>query len=163
MHENHDVEQYFFNEETVKKLADFAIQFKNPCLLGMPMVGVELEKRGIEVRTLDIDERFSYLKGFKKFDIYRPRHLGEDYGVILCDPPFNKVKLSQLFSAIRMLAQNKWDQPLGIAYLKSRELALTGTFAHFKLQPTGYNPGYLTVHQAEHNKVELYANMYLTV
>lgn len=158
MHEDHSLDQYFFDEKTVAKLADFASRFSNPCLLCMPMIGMELEKRGMTATTLDIDERFSHLKGFRKFDLYRPTPMGENYGLILCDPPFFKVKLSQLFSAIRVLANNKWEQPLGITYVKRREFAFLGTFAKFNLQATGYNPGYVTIQPAEHNKVELYTN-----
>lgn len=157
MHEDHGLEQYFFDTTTVSKLADFASQFINPCLLCMPMVGQELEKRGFRATTLDIDERFSHLKGFKKFDLYRPVPTNDEYGIVLCDPPFNLVKLSQLFDAIRTLT-NGWEQPFGITYTKSRESALLGTFAKFNLQPTGYNLNYLTIKQAEHNKVELYLN-----
>ncbi len=157
MHELHSLDQYFFDQITINKLADFASQFSHPCLLCMPMVGQELEKRGVKATTLDTDERFSHLKGFKKFDLYRPLPTGENYGIILCDPPFFKVKLSQLFDTVRVLAQG-WDQPLGMAYSKSREPALLGTFAKFNLQATGYNPSYLTIQSAEYNKVEMYLN-----
>lgn len=157
MHENHDLEQYFFDTPTVAKLADFASQFSNPCLLCMPTVGEELERRGVAATTLDTDERFSHLKGFRKFDLYRPVPTGEKYGIILCDPPFNKVKLSQLFDAVRALSSG-WEQPLGITYMKSREGALLGTFAKFNLQATGYNASYITIKQAEHNVVTLYSS-----
>jgi hypothetical protein len=35
-------------------------------------LGVELEKRAVPTRVLDIDARFSHLSGFSKYDIYRP-------------------------------------------------------------------------------------------
>jgi hypothetical protein len=154
MHENHKKEQYFFNDETIQKLADFASQFENPCCLCTPTVGVELEKRGIQVTTLDTDERFSNLKGFIKYDLYRPIALDKKFGIILCDPPFNIVKLSQLFTAIRMLSAG-FEQPLWISHPEERKYDVMATFFWFKLKETGFFPQY----QIPQEHIQFYGNI----
>jgi hypothetical protein len=159
VHEDHQREQYFFDPDTVRRLADFAQQFELPCCLCTPFVGRELVERGVETRILDSDERFAELPGFRRYDLYRPEHTGERYGVILCDPPFFNVSLAQLFSAVRLLADFDWQQPLLIAYLARRSAAITGTFAPFTLQETAFRPKYLTVPDIERNEIAGFSNM----
>jgi hypothetical protein len=159
MYEMHENEQYFFDKPTLLYLADFVSRFERPCCLCAPLLGQELERRGVRVRTLDIDERFAGLRGFRRFDIYRPEWLGEEFDLILCDPPFFGVSLSQLFSALRLLSQNDYRQPLLVSYLVRRSSNVLGTFASFGLQPTGYHPGYQTVQKIGRNDVEFYGNI----
>jgi hypothetical protein len=159
MYEQHQREQYFFDAATITHLADFAQGFANPCCLCAPMVGRELVRRGVAVTTLDSDERFADLPGFQPYDLYRPRWLGQKFGLILCDPPFFNVSLSQLFQAMRLLSQYDTSQPVLICYLKRRETNLRGTFAAFHLQATGYHPAYLTVQAAARNEIEFFSNL----
>ncbi|MDQ2732577.1 MAG: protein-lysine N-methyltransferase [Armatimonadota bacterium] len=159
MYELHQNEQYFFNDQTVTHLADFMSQFDKPCCLCTPLVGQELERRGIEVRTLDMDDRFASLRGFRAYDLYKPEWLGEEYGLILCDPPYFGVSLSQLFAAIRILSRYDTSQPLLLTYLTRRAPNLLGTFAPFGLQPTGYYPGFQTVQKVDRNQIEFYGNL----
>ena len=112
MQERHESEQYFFTDETTGHLADFAARFPNPCCICAPSVGVELGRRGVRARVLDIDERFATTRGFRHYDLFRPEWLGEEFGIILCDPPFFNVSLSQLFAALRLLSRNRYEQPL---------------------------------------------------
>ena len=156
--EHHEREQYFWDEATINALADVAARFENPCCLCAPMVGLELEKRAIKARVLDIDERFSGVSGFRKYDIYRPAWLGEAFSVIICDPPFWIVSLSQLFSAIRLLARHDYGQPLAICYPQRRGANLTATFARFGLKPSGFLPKYRTVQDSERNQIEFFCN-----
>jgi hypothetical protein len=123
------------------------------------MLGKELAKRGVSVAILDIDERFSDLPGFQKFDLYRPHWIGDKYDLIICDPPFWNVKLSQLFTAIRLLAQHDYQQPLLVSYSARRDANLIGVFWQFGLKPTGYQPGYVTVQKTDKNEIEFYSNL----
>ena len=162
--ENHQLEQYFWDAESVSRLADFVEKTsKNPCCLCAPTLGKELVKRGVSTTILDIDERFSDLPGFKKFDLYRPKFTGDAYDLIICDPPFWNVKLSQLFAAIRLLSAYNFQQPLLISYSVRREVNLLGTFWKFNLQPTGYRPGYVSVKKTEKNEIEFYGSEGLSV
>jgi hypothetical protein len=164
MHENHAHEQYFFDEPTLETLAGLVARFERPCLLGAPMLARRLHERAprrprqAPVRLLDIDERFRDVPGFLKWDIYRPVPLEESFDVILCDPPFFNVSLSQLFTAVRLLARFDYAQPLMISYLARRESALRGTFARFNLEPSGMFPTYRTVQSCAKNDIQFYAN-----
>ena len=159
MYELHENEQYFFDRPTLDHLARFVEQFPHPCCSCAPLLGQELVERGVEVRILDIDERFKSLHGFRHYDLYRPDWPGEVFGLIICDPPFFKVSLSQLFSAIRILSRYGYNQPLLISYLRRRERNLVGTFARFNLAPTGYCPSYQTVRASERNDIEFFGNL----
>ena len=71
-----------------------------------------------------IDERFADLAGFRRYDVHRPEWLDAEYGVIVCDPPFFRVSLSQLFDAVRIVAGNDFTKPLLISYLRRRASAV---------------------------------------
>lgn len=149
MHERHEHEQYFFAPPTIEHLAGFAARFERPCCLCAPSVGVALAQRKVACVLLEIDERFAQTPGFLHYDVYRPRPLPDRFGLILCDPPFQKVSLAQLFTCVRVLAggaaANLAAQPLLICYPRERAGALLGTFAPFGLRPTGYCPRYISV------------------
>lgn len=159
MLELHACEQYFWDDATVSRLADVAARFENPACLCAPLLGTELERRAVACSTLDVDERFAHLKGFSRFDVYRPAWQGERFGAIICDPPFWIVSLSQLFAAIRLLAQHDFEQPLAVCYPTRRSANLGATFARFGLKPTGFYPAYRTVNtQEERDRIEFFAN-----
>jgi hypothetical protein len=159
VYELHENEQYFFDRPTLEHLADFISQFSSPCCLCTPLLGQELVQRGVPVRILDIDERFVSLPGFRHYDLYRPEWLGEEFDVIVCDPPFFKVSLSQLFSAIQLLSRHNYQQPLLLSYLRRRTDNVLGTFARFNLAPTGYCPLYQTVQASDRNDIEFFGNL----
>jgi len=157
--ERHENEQYFFDAATLDRLANFVSGWERPCCLCAPLLGQHLARRGVAVRILDIDERFAGTPGFRRYDVYRPQWLDETFGLILCDPPFFKVSLSQLFAAVRMLSHHALDQPLMISYLQRRAAAVMGTFAPFALRPTGFCPTYLTVEETERTATEFFSNI----
>lgn len=158
MEERHEREQYFFDADTIRVLADFAESFEHPCCLCAPMLGRELHRRGRAVRVLDVDRRFADLAGFVEWDLYRPRHLREEFDLVLCDPPFFNVSLSQLFTAVRMLCNFDVSKRVMISYPVRRAGAILGAFAPFALRATGYRPAYQTVQKCEKNDIEFYAN-----
>ena len=158
MLERHEREQYFWDAQTLESLGDVAARFELPCALCAPMLGRVLNERGVASRSLDFDERFAADENFARFDLYRPLYRAETYGVIICDPPFWKVSLSQLLAAIRLLSHHNFGQPLAICYPTRRAKNICGTFARFGLQPTGYFPNYVTVQDLERNRIEFFAN-----
>lgn len=159
MDELPDREQYFFDHDTLEHLAPFVARYQNPCCLCTPLLGQHLVERKVPVTILDVDERFSDLCGYKPYDVYRPEWLEEEFDLIVCDPPFFKVSLSQLFPAIRMLAHHDYRQRLLMCYLTRRSAALLRAFAKFGLEATGYRPGYQTVRPTEKNEIECYGNL----
>jgi hypothetical protein len=161
--EHHHREQYFFDERTLGELAEFVASFETPCCLCAPMLGRELQRRGRAVTVLDVDRRFADLRGFVEWDLYRPRHLERELDLILCDPPFFNVSLSQLFTAVRLLCHFDLTRKVMISYPVRRQNAILGTFAPFNLAPTAYHPTYLTVQKCEKNEIEFYANFDLPI
>jgi len=159
MRERQEIEQYFFDDATLDDLTRVASRFDNPCCLCTPSLGEELEKRGVRVTTLDLDERFSHLRDFRLYDLARPEPMGERFGIIICDPPFLTISLPQLFTAIEVLSQQDYTQPLLINNLSSRARQITNVFAPFGLQPTGYHPGYRTIQNVGRNRMELFGNL----
>ncbi len=159
MEERHDNEQYFFTPATTNRLADFVARFENPCCICAPSLGVELARRGVRARVLDIDERFAQTPGFRHYDLFRPEWLGEEFGIIVCDPPFFNVSLSQLFAALRLLSRNRYEQPLLISYLRRRAANIEGTFTRFGLTATGFCPSYQTVQALARNEIEFFGNL----
>jgi len=160
MHEQHEYEQYFFDRPTLAHLANFIEQeFTRPCCLCAPLLGQALVERGVAVTILDRDERFARLPGFRWYNLFRPEWLEETFDLIVCDPPFFQVSLSQLFTAIRILSHYNLNQPLLVSYLRRRSINLLGVFNPFNLLPTGYSPGYQTVQALERNEVEFFSNL----
>ncbi len=159
MRERQEIEQYFFDKPTLSHLADFASRFDNPCCLCTPSLGEELEKRGIYATTLDVDERFSMLRGFHLYDISKPEPLGEKFGVIICDPPFLNVSFAELFETVKVLSHGDYSQPIIINCLASRASSITRVFAPFGIGPTGYQPGYSTIQNIGRNRMEFFGNL----
>ena len=158
MYELHANEQYFWTDSTISDLADRVSHFELPCCLCAPLLGRELSSRQVRCRTLDIDSRFGDVPGFEPFDLYRPQYRAEQFGVIVCDPPFWSVSLSQLFGAVRLLSHHDWQQPLAICYPARRAKNLCATFYRFGLAPTGVFPAYRTVQMRETDRIEFFAN-----
>ena len=159
MVENHEKEQYFFDDQTKIHLTNFIKEFENPCLLCAPTVGRELVKLNVHCHILDIDTRFSDLAGFHHYDILKPRNINEKFGIILCDPPFFTATFSQLFKAIHLLSHFDTSQPLLISYLTRRAKRFLSIFASFNLCSTEYFPTYETVEFNKKNEIEFYGNL----
>ena len=159
MYELHENEQYFFDQPTLDHLANFLAAWPSPCCICAPLLGQRLAERGVAVTILDIDERFAAVPGFRRYDLYRPAWLGAEFGIILCDPPFFNVSLSQLFAALRLLSRHRFDQPLLVSHLRRRSSAVLGTFAPFGLRPTGFCPTYQTVRACVKNDIEFFGNL----
>ncbi|MEZ4294888.1 MAG: hypothetical protein R3B70_07915 [Polyangiaceae bacterium] len=158
MHEDHKREQYFFDPPTRRWFADILERYAHPCCLCAPMIAEELHRRRKAVRVLDIDPRFSHLPGFQKWDLHRPEPLPERFDVIACDPPFTKVSLARLFTALRVLCQGDLTTPILLCHLASRSADVCGTLAPFGLRPTDIEAGYVSVRPIEENRVLVYSN-----
>jgi predicted methyltransferase len=100
--EKRDVEQYLFTEETTDKLIQRIIQkfpqeeiYDNVLLIGLPSLATKLNKMGVRVRLIDIDERFNYLPDFINMDLNKPDSSKHEIltaknkiKLIMIDPPF---------------------------------------------------------------------------
>lgn len=144
MDELHENEQYFFSDESLKYFGDLVDRYASPCLLCAPTLGVEMHKRKKKARVLDVDTRFSFLPGFKKWDIWRPEKLEETFDFLLVDPPFSIVTLDQLFNAIRILSKSDFSIPLVITNHQARVFDVESVFGPFGVRLTDYKPTYKT-------------------
>lgn len=161
IHENHQLRQFFFAEDTIRQLAELLEQFENPCCLCAPMVAWKLAEQGRWVRALDLDTRFRFLPGFREYNLYRPDYLQEEFDLILCDPPFHAVGLGQLFKAINTVSHFNPNQKILMSHLVRRQWGVVGVFSKFGLQPTSFHPRYLTAKKCNtdgKSRVVFYAN-----
>src|SRR5687768_2497189 len=159
MYEKQEIEQYFFDETTLQHLAALASRFNNPCCLCTPSLGEELEHQGVRATTLDIDDRFASLQGFRLYDIGRPQPLDEEFGIIICDPPILNATLSQLLETITLLSRANYQQPLFFNYLSRRTSTVMRTFSAFGLQSANYKACYTTIPNIGHNQMEFFSNL----
>lgn len=158
--EKHEAERSFFDHETIEELADLVDCFENPCCVRTPMLAQALLERGREVALFDVNERFTSLPGFRKWDLERPLYLNEEFDFVICDPSFHNVSLRQLFHALRTLTHFRYDQPLAITYLTRRKGPFLRAMADFNLADTGYRPGYASVEETP-DEISLFANFEL--
>lgn len=158
MLEDHANEQYFFDDATRAWLVEWLQPFDSICVLCAPTLGAALIDAGKTPAVLDIDERFSHLPGFTKWDISRPTHLSQSFDVIFCDPPFFNVSLRTLRAAIEMLAHFDTSQKLGMCYLLRRKATVLKSFRAFGLCETGKRMGYESVVPSVKNEIELLVN-----
>ncbi len=161
MEPNRAQEQYFFDEATVAFLGRNLAAYAHPCCLCCPLPGQWLAQQGHRATILDTDRRFQTVVGYRYYDLHAPTWLGDDFGIILCDPPFFNVSLRELEHAIRMLARYDYAQPLVLCYLERREAALLRVFARYGLRPTDKVLGYQDVTPKAKNRIVLYTNVEL--
>lgn len=159
--ERHDKEQYFFDDETLRFLVSTCLGRGKICCLCCPSLGMALEQAGQDVHTLDIDERFSVLNGFRQFDIESPTWLGVKYGLIVCDPPFFLIAPSLLRKTIDMISLYDHQQLLVISYLRRREETILEAFRSYGLIPSRRVAGYKSVLDKEKGLIEFYDNISL--
>lgn len=154
------LEQYFFDKETVRHLADILSLFSNPCCLGAPTVALELCDRGLACSLLDKDGRWGSYPGYVRYDIHQPKRLGQRFGIILTDPPFFEVTVQELFKAIRYLSDGDEAQQLLICHLVRRREDIVKRFRRYGVSPIEYYPGYCSV---ANNGIRLFGNVTCSV
>lgn len=125
--EKRDLEQYFFDKKTARKLFDIFVRkelFENKkcCFLCCPILAEIAKKYELEENTalFDIDERFDRFKNYKKFDLVSEKMEKEleKFDIIICDPPFFGVEINQLGKIIASLLKN--DGKAYVIFLKRR-------------------------------------------
>lgn len=158
--ENHDNEQYFFTDDTRNKIVDIALKYDKVCCICCPTIGEELENHGHDVTILDIDIRFNYLSGFQYWDIRTPTYIDDKFDLIIMDPPFFNVSMTEIRKSLQMLTHyDISNTKLMISYLTRREKALISGLKVFKLKPMDFIPEYNTVDVTDPKReIMFYAN-----
>lgn len=154
---NFRIAQYFFTSDCTKDLVDRLNEFQNPCCLCTPRLGKEWLDRGRIVRVLDIDKRFSFLPGYRYYDLKNPKVLNEEFDVIIMDPNITCGE-TILLKAINTLSKRNYNQKLLILYHTQNNLSFLMTFKDYNLHPTGYYPKYCNIKEQANKNFMFYAN-----
>ena len=147
--EDHRLEQFYWDEPTRARLLKRLGEYRAPLLVGTPSLAVDAENAGLPYLLLDVDERFAFLPGFRRYDLFDNAETPEfDCDAILCDPPFANFELDQLRTALTRLVgaaslagKLRWrgEPDLFIAYNAKREEALLRAFPSLrKVEQLGY-------------------------
>ena len=139
--ERHDLEQYFWTEQTVNQIMK-AVECEyegTVCCLTTPSLAHAFYISGRSEVLLDIDLRFQYLPKFRYFDIQSPSASdAEDNRIIVFDPPFFYIPMEALFAAVRTICNHDFKRKLLVGFLAREEAALLTTFAPFNLTRTRF-------------------------
>ena len=159
--EDHRHEQFFFDEQTTRRLTRLAQGFVHPLLLCLPSVAARLETLGHPYTLLDRDARLASLGGYQRFDLFEPHLVAGRFDAVLCDPPFANVPLDRLATVVDLLAAGQ-PRPcaVGIAYTNSRQDALLQAFGHVGLSRAWGPLGYRTVSAATQARIQWYQGAY---
>jgi len=156
--ERRDLEQYFFSRDTLVDLIKVMDQFDNPCCMVCPSVAHASHALNRELTLLDIDERFSYLPRYMNYNLYKPSPLTQTFDMILFDPPYFQVPMSDLFNSVDVISHQNRDTPLIVAFLRRSQANLLKTFSPYTLSPTRYHPGYAHVKDNKRKNYLFYSN-----
>lgn len=163
--ERHDLEQYFWTTTTVHNLRR-ALSFDpdDLCCLATPSLAhaFHLGDPTQEVRLLDIDTRFSYLPGFRFWDIRKPEPLLESqttFRVVVFDPPFFYIPMDELYRAVLEVCKGDTTTKLLIGFLVREQASLLAVFREFGLMRTKFVLEYATVKSNKWRNYALYSNV----
>ncbi len=133
--EDHNYEQFFYSDESTRRIYQLVTTYNYPVLLCNPSLAVMAEKdddNDTSYLLLDRDDRFNFLKGYKEFSLTEPFlvDIRYKYDAIFVDPPFANVSPSQLVKCIRLMGstEERHSAPIFIAYNSKREEELVKAF-----------------------------------
>ena len=161
--ENFTYEQFFWSKNAV----DIIIQSINYqyteqiCCFTTPSIAHQMHINGQDETLLDIDRRFEYLPKFKYYDAYDPKHLEEDFRLLIIDPPFFAIPIEQIRKAVDVITNNNYNTGILIAYIKRNEKRLRLAFKEYKLFPTSFPLEYVSIKPNKWSNFVLYSNIEL--
>jgi hypothetical protein len=153
--EDYSREQFFWDGPTLDRLVGFCSGWSRIGGICCPMLESRMQGEGPDIHTFDIDERFSDLPGFIRWDLTRPQTGFGGYELLICDPPFEKISLETIFSSLQTLASG-FQQSLLIAYPLHRVEEVETVFAPWNVRLTSIQVRYLSV---DGNPVVWYSNL----
>ncbi len=157
--ERHDLEQYFWSEDTVNRLLYSLSYIDACCCLTTPSLGHGFYAIGREEVVLDIDRRFEYLPKFRYFDILLPTTQDESFNILILDPPFFYIPMEKIYEAVLTITKGDTNTKLLIGFLKREEETLLRVFHKFNLKRTEFPLEYSTVKPNKWKNYVLYSNV----
>lgn len=152
-------EQYFFTENVLRDLVNVLEYEKNIICLCTPAVADSfLTLKNKIVTCLDLDERFSYLPGYIKYNVLDPKELDITPDLIIVDPPFFKINLVDLYNCIEILTRKNKQTKIIFAFVIREEKSLLNIFKEYKLQYTKFKLEYRYVDATKWDNYGLYSN-----
>ncbi|MCK4891286.1 MAG: methyltransferase [Candidatus Pacebacteria bacterium] len=163
--ERHDLEQYFFSQETAQEMFNIFIrrslsENKECCFLCCPVLAEIAEKEGFEKNTtlLNIDERFNKLKSYRKFDISADKidtELEKQFDMIICNPPFFGIEPNQLGKTVESLLKNEGEAYIVFLKRKTEEFYSAMEKLGFNVEKLKFKLDYKTIKDPI-NRIALY-------
>ena len=156
-----EIEQYFFTENVISNIVEALDYEDNIICLGTPAVANGFyQLKNKNVLCLDIDDRFSYLPGYRKFDILNPDVSLIDYppNVLIIDPPFFKLNLVDLYNCVEVITKGNKKTKILFAFVQREERALLSIFKAYNLQLTKFKLEYKYVEENRWSNYVLYSN-----
>jgi hypothetical protein len=157
--ERYDLEQYFWTEDTVKRLLHSLEYIPECCCLTTPSLGHGFYEIGREELVLDIDTRFDYLPKFRYFDILYPSNVDENVRMIVMDPPFFYIPMEKIYEAVIKITNGDTNCKLMIGFLIREEKTLLQSFSKFNLKRTNFPLEYATARPNKWKNYALYSNI----
>lgn len=159
--EKRELEQFFWTKQFVQKIVTACEWIMNPCCLTTPSLAYGFLQKGREEKLLGIDERFSFMSGFERFDITDPHTPdgSNDFQIIVIDPLFFNVTTKQLLDATNVITNYDYNTNIVIAYLVRYEFSLLETFKQYKISETNAIPEYAHIKPNKWKNFRIYANI----
>jgi len=158
MEEQHALEQFFWTEDTVQRLADALnwVYISETCCLMTPSLAHHWHE---QEALLDIDQRFEYLPKFRYYDIRAPEDVEGDFRLLVLDPPFFLIPIEEIRTAVDRITGRDYSTKILIAFLKRGEKRLRTAFADYNLVPTKFPLQYASIKPNKWSNFCLYANI----
>lgn len=159
--ERRELEQFFWTSDTVKKFLNSFKYVTECCCFTTPSLAEGFNNIGRDEKLLDIDERFSYLPRFEKFDIKNP-HVPDgvgDFNVIVIDPPFFNTTIQELYEATNLITDNNFKTNIVIGFLVRYEYPLLETFKNYGISETSTPLEYAHIKPNKWRNFKLYSNV----
>lgn len=163
-----EIEQYFFSENVIRNIVEALEYEENIICLGTPAVADGFFKfKNRRVLCLDVDTRFSYLPGYKYFDMLKPTEIYETSensenifkpNLLIIDPPFFKMNLLDLYNCVEFLTKGDKSAKILFAFVQREERALLNIFKAYHLQRTKFKLEYRHVDPTKWDNYALYSN-----
>jgi len=126
------LDQFYFNKKTARFMVSMFNHYNNICCLCTPRLAHEWFEGGRTVTLLDIDERFTYLPGYRYYDLRNPIKLPMIFDLIIVDPPFF-LTAHEIHKAIDAIASQSLETTLYLIFPIERENELFAAFSEWNL------------------------------
>jgi len=160
--EKHAWEQFFWTKGTVDRLmkACDLVYVEQTCCFTTPSLAHAWHKNGRDETLLDIDRRFNYLPKFRYFDARNPQAQdGDDFRLIILDPPFYVVPIRQFREAVDVLTGKNYNTKIICGFLRREEKLLMEAFKDYGIRPTNFELEYASIKPNKWKNFTLYSNV----